>query len=58
LRRLSHPGEGSPEHEMAQLSIASQSKGPSYDNREYGEFLHKKGEFFYDFDEIRKEIIA
>ena len=44
---------------MAQLSIASQSKQiPEYDDREYGEFLHKKGEYFYDFDQIRQEIVA
>ena len=23
---------------------------------EYGEFLHRKGEYFYDFKNIRKEI--
>ena len=62
LRRIVPPGAEGPEHEMAQLSIASQSKKiqqiSSFDDREYGEFLHKKGEYFYDFDEIRKEIIA
>lgn len=26
--------------------------------KEYGEFLHKKGEKFYDFDDIRNEINA
>lgn len=26
--------------------------------REYGEFLHKKGEFFYNYDDIRNEIVA
>jgi replication fork clamp-binding protein CrfC len=26
--------------------------------REYGEFLHKKGEYFYDFDQMRNEIVA
>ena len=26
------------------------------DNREYGEFLHRRGEKFYDFDQIREEI--
>jgi replication fork clamp-binding protein CrfC len=25
-------------------------------NPEYGEFLHRKGEKFYDFDKIREEI--
>ena len=27
-------------------------------NVEYGEFLHKKGEYFYDFSKIRDEIVA
>jgi len=26
--------------------------------KEFGEFLHRKGEFIYDFEEIRTEIIA
>ena len=29
-----------------------------YDDREYGEFLHKKGYFFYDYAEMREEIKA
>jgi replication fork clamp-binding protein CrfC len=26
--------------------------------KEYGEFLHKKGDLFYNYDEMRREIEA
>ena len=32
---------------------ASVSRGVEHDLREYGEFLHRKGEKFYDFEKIR-----
>ena len=60
LRRISKPG--GLDDEMTNLSISSlttkNTEQQDFDDREYGEFLHKKGEKFYDFDQIRQEIIA
>ena len=42
--------------QLRQLKRSSQTD--KLGSREYGEFLHKKGQYFYDFDEIRDEIVA
>ena len=52
--------------QLRQLKRSGDSVGPKDDSnqisstnlREYGEFLHKKGEFFYNYDDIRNEIVA
>lgn len=48
LRRIKVEGED--EDKIRERDINSMRE-------EYGEFLHKKGELFYDFEEIRNEIV-
>ena len=50
LRRIKKDGDDE-DNEMIR------ERDPYAVKEEYGEFLHKKGEIFYDFEEIRNEIV-
>lgn len=50
LRRIKSDGEDENNEKIRE-------RDPRKENEEYGEFLHKKGELFYDFEAIRNEIV-
>ena len=55
LRRIGFDPDKDSDSESAQVV---KSRDDPTAEKEYGEFLHKKGELFYDFEEIRNEIVA
>ena len=43
---------------ILQLKRVEIKEGQDEEANEYGEFLHRQGDKFYDFDDIRNEIVA